>query len=112
MRNLALVMLLAVLPLTGFAQQQSPAPSQYRPADWGADAPLSTGLSTDQALAIGLGILAGAIGLNIVVGGGAATLVGALAGALIGNWWFERKGAPGGDQQAHTYSATYRQAVR
>jgi len=102
MRKLFIAVLLALVPLTGFAQQQYSVPySEAR------DVVEQTGLSTDQALVIGLGILAGAIGLNIIVGGSAATVVGALAGALIGNWWFEKKAGPGAGGQAYTYSAAY-----
>lgn len=106
MRRLVLAMLLALIPLTGFAQQQYTDSYSTR----AEDAVAASGLSTDQALVIGLGVLVGAIGLNIVVGGSAATVVGALAGALIGNWWFEKKGAPDNNEAAYTYSASYEAA--
>lgn len=85
MKRLLFAALFAIIPLMGFADQQ---PSHNGAPD---NTVRLLGISADQTLAIGLGVVGGAIGLHILLGGGSATLAGALAGALIGNWWFEQK---------------------
>ncbi|MBI1206822.1 MAG: hypothetical protein GC191_05980 [Azospirillum sp.] len=86
MRKLLIVALIALIPLTAAAQQRLAQPAQL---------PLESshflGMTPDQALAVAIGILGGAVGLHALLGGSAATLVGAVAGAMIGNWWYERQ---------------------
>lgn len=89
MRTLILLVLaafLAVAPLSARAQT-APAPA---PAPGAPPAASSTifGLPPNQALAIGVGVLAGGVGMSVLTNGPFATVVGGLAGALIGNWWY------------------------
>ncbi len=107
MRGLLLAALILVLPWFGYAQQEQ------GPID-----PVSTtaeflGMSSNQALAVGLGIVGGATGLHLLLGGGAATLAGAFGGALIGHWWYEQKlRAMTSEAQPYTvYYAPTRQAA-
>ncbi|CAK0746611.1 exported hypothetical protein [uncultured Gammaproteobacteria bacterium] len=83
MRKILIAMLFVLMPLSAIAQQQNgPVPKTLIASQF-------IGMTTDQALAVGLGVIGGAIALNAMLGGGSATLVGAVAGAMIGNWWFE-----------------------
>ncbi|PWC52734.1 hypothetical protein [Azospirillum sp. TSO22-1] len=91
MRTLILLVLaafLAVAPLSARAQT-APAPAPV-PAPGAPPAASSTifGLPPNQALAIGVGVLAGGVGMSVLTNGPFATVVGGLAGALIGNWWY------------------------
>lgn len=73
----AAVALLALLPATGHAQQQQ------KPGDM-------FGLNSSQVVAIGVGIVGG-----VIVAEAAAVSMpawaGALAGGLIGNWWYSQQ---------------------
>lgn len=81
---------LALAPVVASAQPaQTPAPSI--PAAPVADTTIF-GLSPGQAVSVGVGIVAGAVALDILVGGTAGTVVGALAGALVGTWWYDAYG--------------------
>ncbi len=84
MRKLIFAVLLAVLPLTGFAQQvrQNPA---------AGDASALFGITTDQALVLGVGTLGGAMGVYALLGGASLTLAGGVAGALLGDWWYVQR---------------------
>jgi len=88
-------LVVAVLPLTGFAQQtRQISPVQQASA-------MLQGVTSDQAMAIGVGVIGGAIGLHALLGGAAWTVGGAVVGAMFGDWWylqhsgqgFARKGA-------------------
>ena len=81
LRKLGLIALVVFLPLTGIAQQRMPTPP-IRPV------PTLLGLSTDQALAIGVGVLGGAFGLHALLGSAAWTLAGGVAGALVADMWY------------------------
>ncbi|PWC31243.1 hypothetical protein [Azospirillum sp. TSO35-2] len=64
-----------------------------------ATAPASStflGLPPAQALAVGVGMLAGGVGLSALSSGPFSTVVGAFAGALIGNWWYATQPTPTG----------------
>lgn len=87
MRKLLFAVLVACLPLSVFAQQiKANAPLQQ--------ATQILGITSDQALAVGFGLLGGAIGLHALLGGAASTVVGGVAGALVGDWWYEQKVNP------------------
>jgi len=98
MRYLVIAALIAVLPMLGFAQQ-SGTRTDHR------DDVKILGIQVDQAVAVGLGVIGGAIGLHILLGGGSATLVGALAGALVGNWWYEQRSRGETPMMSVNYSA-------
>jgi hypothetical protein len=85
MRNLMLVGAFALLllsPLTAAAQQKA-APA--------APAVPSTieGVPTSKVLAIGLGVLAGAVVVEALTGGEVIALVGGAAGGLLAAWWYD-----------------------
>lgn len=75
-----LAVLLAIAPVAGFAQSVPTPPA--------VAAPTVLGLPPGQAVTVGVGIIAGVIGLQAIAGGTASVVVGAIAGALIGNWWY------------------------
>ncbi|MGQ0664105.1 MAG: hypothetical protein ACT4P2_11075 [Pseudomonadota bacterium] len=89
---IALVALIALLP-TGAGAQQRAQPEAST---------AFLGMTPGQALAVGVGIVAGAVVLNALMPGpwfmgtGLTTAVGGLAGALIGNWtyWWVKEPAP------------------
>lgn len=91
MRTLILLVLaafLAVAPLSARAQTvPNPVPA---PAPGAPPAASSTifGLPPSQALAVGVGMIAGGVGMSMLSSGPFSTIVGGLAGALIGNWWY------------------------
>lgn len=91
MRRLLIAAVIALFPLFGFAQQEAPPGTL-------AERVRVLGVNADQLIAVGLGVLGGGVGLHLLLGGGSATLVGALAGAMIGNWWYEQKKADPGDR--------------
>lgn len=70
-----------------------------------ASEPTLFGLSPGQAVTVGVGVAVGALAMDILVGGAPGVVVGALAGALIGTWWYDsygptleplKKAVPGG----------------
>ncbi|MEI7608825.1 MAG: hypothetical protein WCJ64_15715 [Rhodospirillaceae bacterium] len=81
MRKLIIAALVALLPLSGFAQQVKEAPQT-------AVVSALMGVSTERVVAIGFGVLGGALGLHTLLGDAAWTLAGAAAGAMFGNWWY------------------------
>jgi hypothetical protein len=79
----AVIALIGLLPLAAQAQQ---APAG-KPGD-------VFGLNSSQVVALGLGLVGGAIVAESVIG--APVWAGAAAGALIGNWYYSQQGdAPG-----------------
>lgn len=98
MRYFLIAAVIAVLPILGFARQ-----GDHQPA--ATEEVRIFGIHVDQALAVGLGVAGGAIGLQILLGGGSALMAGALGGALIGNWWYEQRGEDPGGSMAMRYSA-------
>lgn len=52
------------------------------------------GMSPNQALAIGVGMIAGGVGMSALAEGPFTTVVGSIAGALIGNWWYATQPMP------------------
>lgn len=81
MRRLIFAALVALLPLSGFAQQAKEAPQT-------AAVSALLGMSTERVVAIGFGVLGGALGLHTLLGDTVWTLAGAGAGAMFGNWWY------------------------
>lgn len=81
---------MAMAPSVGYAQTAPApvAPPTVEPAVPPAAATTVFGLPPAQALAVGVGIFAGGIGMSALSSGPFATAVGAVAGALIGNWWY------------------------
>lgn len=60
-----------------------------------AAAPAETGLwgmAPGEALTVGVGILAGVVAMDVLVGSAPALIAGAVAGAMIGSWWFDSYG--------------------
>lgn len=53
------------------------------------------GVTSDQALAVGAGVLVGAIGLHALLGGAAWTAGGAIVGAVVGEWWYLQRSGHG-----------------
>jgi hypothetical protein len=84
MRNVMLAgaLALSVLsPWSASAQQQVAVP------------PTIEGVSTAKVLAIGIGALLGAVAAQALVAGEGVTLVGGLAGGVLGAWWYENSSA-------------------
>jgi hypothetical protein len=77
-RVLALTVLLATLPALAGAGPPSPAPGQEEMVDF----------ATEYTKTVMVGIVAGGLLANLVVGGGAATLAGAVAGSTLASWLF------------------------
>lgn len=121
---LAVATLLAVAPLSVQAQTAAPAPAApapaatpvpaapttpaaptaaapapAAPAPVAAASPTVFGLPPGQALAIGVGMAAGGVGVGALAHGPFSTLIGAAAGALIGDWWYASKPAGGGPRR-------------
>lgn len=80
-RRLVFAVLVAILPLAGFAQQIVPISPVQR-----AESVLR-GVAPERLVAVGVGVLVGAIGLHALLGGAAWTAGGAIAGGLFGAWW-------------------------
>lgn len=85
MRKLLFALLVVCIPWASVAQSERPVSALRQATD-------ILGISTEQVLAVGVGVLAGAIGLHALMGGTAYTLVGGLGGALVGDWWFAQRG--------------------
>lgn len=88
----AFAILMAIAPIAASAQTPPPAtqtlpPSLQVPAP-GTAASTVLGLPPGQALTVGVGIVVGVVGLHALAGGAASVVAGAVAGALIGNWWY------------------------
>ncbi len=81
MRKLFFAALVVALPLVGLAQPSQPVSPAH-------EALGQFGVSPDQALIMGAGMLGGAIGLYALLGGAAWTAAGGVSGALVGDWWF------------------------
>ena len=77
---LALALLLAVAPLAARAQSPAaPLPADQNDIDH---------FGTEYTETVMLGILGGGILMNAVIGGGRATLLGAMAGSSLASWLF------------------------
>jgi hypothetical protein len=87
-RLLAFVLMawLAVFPAAGYAQQATPPAAPAMPQ--------STGFSSNKALAIGVGILVGAALVSVPLSVRGVTLLGAVAGGVLANWWYDQQAAP------------------
>ncbi len=84
MRKLIFAVVVAVLPLTGFAQQVKETPTVRQASSM-------FGITPDQVLVVGAGTLGGAIGLYALLGGASWSLAGGAAGAMIGDWWYMQR---------------------
>jgi hypothetical protein len=90
MRNIALLAMLVLfglMPFAASAQQRAPAapPAQAQAAD---------SVNYNKILAIGAGVVVGAVVFESVAVGDAMVLVGGVAGGLLGAWWYENAGDP------------------
>ncbi|MBI1774070.1 MAG: hypothetical protein HYR63_01860 [Proteobacteria bacterium] len=83
--TIAFVAMIALLPVSGYAQQAAPAPAPAMPQ--------LGGLSGGKALAIGAGILVGAVIVSTPLSVRGATLLGALAGGVLASWWYDERSA-------------------
>ena len=50
------------------------------------------GLSKEQALVVGAGVVVGALALHLLVGAEFTYFAGAVAGGLAADWWYEHGG--------------------
>ena len=83
MRNLMIVMaitLIALLPLTAAAQEQTP---QAPPSE-----PMAVGVDPARFLVVAAGVVAGAIIMEALIATDLAVLTGAVAGGFITDWWY------------------------
>jgi hypothetical protein len=83
MRKLILAAAMAIigfLPIS--AQAQAPAPAPQKPGDM-------FGLNSSQVVAIGVGIVGGVVIAEAVIG--LPVVAGAVAGGLVGNWWYSQQ---------------------
>lgn len=78
------------LPVAAHAQQQSKPPPPAHEA-MGHHA----GFDGHKMLAIGVGVVAGAVIVGSTIGMRTATILGGVAGGLLANWWYnEHMSAP------------------
>jgi hypothetical protein len=90
MRNLVVVGAFALLLLSPLT-----AAAQTKPVQTPALPPTIEGVPTNKVLAIGAGVLAGAVAAEALVGGELVAVIGGAAGGLIGAWWYENSnGSP------------------
>jgi hypothetical protein len=85
MRKLLLTVLVAaigVLPLAAHADELRIVPVQL------PSPPGEAGIDPAKVIAIGAGIVIGATVFSSLVSFRGATLLGAVAGGMIGNWWY------------------------
>jgi hypothetical protein len=105
MRSVLIAALIFILPLTCRAQITDPGVQPAPPASASpAQLPLPGApngtdtqapflcLTRDQAIAIGYGVVAGAVVTHFLIGGVAATAAGIVGGALVGAWWHDQYG--------------------
>ena len=93
MRKIALLAVFALfglLPFAASAQQRAPVPAPTPQAP----AQMLDNVNLNKALAIGAGVVIGAVVLESIAVGDAMVLVGGVAGGLIGAWWYENSGDP------------------
>ncbi|MBI1774067.1 MAG: hypothetical protein HYR63_01845 [Proteobacteria bacterium] len=83
---IAVFALFGLLPFAASAQQRGPAPAQQAPAQ------VAEGVNLNKAIAIGVGVVVGAVVLESLAVGDAMVLVGGVAGGLIGAWWYDNAG--------------------
>ncbi|WP_029006889.1 hypothetical protein [Azospirillum halopraeferens] len=84
---LALAGFLAVAPAVTRAQDVPAQVPLQAPVENGVAAgPSIFGLAPEHALSVGIGIVAGALAMDMLAGRG--SLIGAIAGGLIGSWWY------------------------
>ena len=74
----AVVALIALVPLSAQAQQPAGKPGDV------------FGLNSSQVVAIGIGVLGGAILAENIIG--MPVWAGAAAGAIVGNWYYSQEG--------------------
>lgn len=84
---------LLLLLLAGPVAAQTPTPAPRAPVV--VSVPSLPNISAGHAAALGAGMFAGALAGSVMIHGGAlATLIGAVAGASIGHWyWTEARDA-------------------
>lgn len=86
------LLLVAAAPLSARADDRLPE-VEAGPAQ--AAAPTAAnrwGMVPGEALTVGIGVLAGVVAMDVLVGSAPAVIAGAVAGALIGSWWFDAYG--------------------
>ncbi len=86
MRKLLLTILVAaigVLPVAAYADEAPIVPLQAA-----APPPIEPGIDPAKVIAIGAGIVIGATVFSSLLSFRGATLLGAVAGGMIGNWWY------------------------
>jgi hypothetical protein len=84
-----LTMLLGIAAVPAHAQQAPAAPQLGPGSSASRSASDLFGLSSQQVVAIAVGAVAGVVVLDVLVG--APNVVGAVAGGLIGNWYFNQE---------------------
>ena len=79
---LALVLVIT-LPIAASAQQRAPAPQPQQQ---------DQGVPAGKILAIGIGVVLGAVVLDSLLVAEAAPLVGGIVGGFVGAWWYNTSG--------------------
>ncbi|GAB4177809.1 MAG: hypothetical protein OHK0024_15690 [Thalassobaculales bacterium] len=69
------------------AVQLPPLPALPKPPG-GSSFDRLLAIGADQAVYLGVGIIGGAVIGNVLLAGSASTLVGAVAGGLLGHWYY------------------------
>ncbi len=80
---LVLVFWFAIAPAASYAQQAAPAPAM----------PQMAGVPSGKALAVGIGILAGALIATTPMTLRGITLLGAVTGGILASWWYDERTA-------------------
>ena len=78
---------IAVLPVSAYAQQRNPHQAHEEASE-------ASGFDSGKALAIGAGIVIGAVIMGSPVTVRGATMLGAIAGGLLANWWYNERNSP------------------
>ena len=86
------VLILAAAPLSARAADRLPAVETVPAQVEAPSAANRWGMVPGEALTVGIGVVAGVIAMDVMVGSAPALIAGAVAGALIGSWWFDTYG--------------------
>jgi hypothetical protein len=94
----SMIAFLGCLSAAASAQQRAPSPSPSQPGQMpmmdGMKMMEGMNMNMNKVLAIGAGVVVGAVVLEALAVGDAMVLVGGVAGGLIGAWWYDNSGDP------------------
>ena len=85
------VSMIALVPTSSYAQQQRAPQSAHEEM-----MEHSGGFDGAKALAIGAGIIIGAVIVSSPMTVRGVTILGAVAGGLLANWWYNERNSPPG----------------